>query len=197
MREPIPRIDDSAITRATPRRRALPRQTTNLRRGGRETKLTPELADRILSAIRQGSYREIAAQAAGVRPETLSRWMHRDGEPYETFRCRVEKTEADIERRMVRCVTNAAAADPKYAVTFLERKFPERWARALAPQTPVTVSFNLTQTLQRIEQRELTMKDPRGDRPDRPTILDAIRQGSAVANPPLAGVLPCGKRQAC
>jgi hypothetical protein len=67
---------------------------------------------------------------------------------------------------------------PRYAVAFLERKFPERWARALAPPTPVNVSFNLTQTLQRIEQRALTMKDPRGDRPDRPTILDAIRDTS-------------------
>lgn len=176
MREPIPRLDRAVVTKHKQEDSVrLPRQSTNLGRGGRETKLTPQLALRILNTIREGSYRDVAAQAAGVRPETLSRWLHREGEPYKTFSREVECAEADAERLMVRVVTKAAKKDARYAVAFLERKFPERWARALAPQTPVNVSFNLTQTLQRIEQRELTMKDPRGDRPDRPTILDAIR----------------------
>ena len=39
----------------------------------------------------------LAAQLAGVTPETLAHWMKWDGEPYATFQRLVRKAEADLE----------------------------------------------------------------------------------------------------
>lgn len=66
---------------------------------GRPSKLTPEIEERILEVIRAGNYREAAAQAAGIAPETLSRWMGREREPYRSFRQSVLAAEQVAERR--------------------------------------------------------------------------------------------------
>ena len=46
----------------------------------RPTKLTPAVAERILSAIRAGNFMEVAARYAGISPSTLYRWLER-GDP--------------------------------------------------------------------------------------------------------------------
>ena len=43
----------------------------------RPTKLTVEVRDRIVAAIRAGNYPEAAAQAAGISPSTFYRWLGR------------------------------------------------------------------------------------------------------------------------
>lgn len=96
---------------------------------GRPTKLTPECQQKVVDAIRGGNYREVAAEWAGIAPETLTRWMSRKGHPYEGFRQAVLEAEKAAEIRMVALVMKAAAEDPKHAEWWLERKFHERWGR--------------------------------------------------------------------
>lgn len=44
---------------------------------GRPSKLTAELTDRVVQAVLEGNYLETAAQAAGISPSTLHRWLRR------------------------------------------------------------------------------------------------------------------------
>lgn len=102
-------------------------------KAGRPTKLTPELQASVCGIIEAGNYRCVAAEAVGLGERTLADWMKRgEDEPdsiYGDFRREVLEAEASAERRMVEIVVKAAAEDPKHAQWYLERKFPERWAR--------------------------------------------------------------------
>lgn len=95
----------------------------------RPSKLTPELQERILQAIRGGNFREVAAQWAGIAPETLSRWLARPESRFVTFRQAVLEAEQQAEIRAVALILKAAETDPRNAQWWLERKFPERWGR--------------------------------------------------------------------
>ena len=104
--------------------------------GGRPTALTPEVARKILRAVRAGAHRGIAAQYAGVTRETLSRWLRRPGEPYETFSRLLDQAEAEIEVNLVSLITESQ--DPRVALKFLERRFPQRWARVTVVRSPTS-----------------------------------------------------------
>lgn len=171
MREPVPRDSITPlVTRMPFSLRVLPPPPF---RAGRPTDLTTEKARVILVALANGSYRGPAAEYGGIPEETLSRWMKRTGEPYDTFQRWVREAEAAAEMRMVNAITTAATSKPEYAVTFLERKFPERWGRAVATQ-PVNVNVNVSSLLQQIEARAGQASDPRPPRPDRATIFDVL-----------------------
>jgi hypothetical protein len=105
-----------------------PQSTVTPLGGGRPTVLRPEIASKILTAVRAGAHRSVAAQYAGIPRETLSRWLRRQGEPYETFARLVDQAEAEIEVELVKLITDSR--DPNVALKFLERRFPKRWARA-------------------------------------------------------------------
>ena len=96
---------------------------------GRPTKLTPEVQTKIVQAIAGGNYKEIAAEWAGIAPDTLSRWLSRAREPYLTFRRAVLEAERVAEIRCVALIMKGAAEDPKHAEWLLERKHHERWGR--------------------------------------------------------------------
>src|SRR5438309_5854891 len=97
---------------------------------GRPTKLTPEVAQKIIAALRNGAYRQTAAQWAGIAPETLSRWLSRTGEPYESFAQEVEQAEAGLEVRCVHAIMSQIDLKPELAAFMLERKYPQRWGKA-------------------------------------------------------------------
>jgi hypothetical protein len=75
--------------------------------------------------MRGGNFRETAARYAGVPPETLSRWLARDGQ----FRQAVLEAEQAAEILAVAYIRKAGETDPKHFEWWLERKFPERWGR--------------------------------------------------------------------
>jgi hypothetical protein len=109
------------------------------------------------------------------------------GEPYETFQRLVRKAEAGLEARMVGIITGQAEVRPELALAILERKSPQRWAKAtVVAAPPHHLGFDLTSILQRAQERvaseraqrqlpALTMingttttdipRDPRGPRP--------------------------------
>lgn len=130
--------------------------------GGRPSKLTPDVADRIIKAVRLGNYLETAAQAAGVHPATVYRWLQeadKKGAPAakREFRDALSRARAEAETRMVGSVIKAAAGghvtkritrvlrngdteteetiagpDGRVALEFLSRAFPDRWAKRQA-----------------------------------------------------------------
>lgn len=140
---------------------------------GRPTDLTDDRASKIIMALRLGAHQGPAAAWAGVAPETMSRWMHRTGEPYESFQQKVRESEAWAEVKAAGIVTGSK--DAKDAISFLERRFPKRWARvpSVSVNQNVTV-MDLGAMLDRIEQRRLEARNgqaPHDPRP--PLVLDA------------------------
>jgi transposase len=101
---------------------------------GRQTKLTPEVQDRIVAALRAGNYQETAARYAGISEDTFYEWLKRGkeepGSAYSEFSEAVEKAKADAEVRDVALIDKAAHDGSWQAAAWkLERKFPNKWGR--------------------------------------------------------------------
>lgn len=118
---------------------------------GRPGSLTPEVQRKILETIRKGNYRVTAARVAGITAKTLCGWMRlgraelaewkraadaSPGRPPDPpadgtlgyFCAAVMQAEAEAEARAAESVHQAGASDPKFALAWLERKFPGRWS---------------------------------------------------------------------
>lgn len=100
---------------------------------GRRSKLTPEVQERICKVIRAGNYAYIAAEYAGISETTFYRWMEQ-GEEQKTgrhreFREAVKAAEREAEIRAVATVQQHMGKSWQAAMTYLERKFPQRWGR--------------------------------------------------------------------
>ena len=101
---------------------------------GRPTKLTPEVQDKIVNALRGGNYQETAAQFAGIDEATFYRWMERgaseDEGIYCEFRKAVERAKSQAEVRDLALIDKAAQNGSWQAAAWkLERKFPQKWGR--------------------------------------------------------------------
>ena len=99
----------------------------------RPTKLTPEVKDRILQAVRAGNYAEAASRSAGIAPSTFYRWLDRGSSEehgiYRDFRDAIQRAEAEAEVHAVALVRRAMNADWRAALSYLERRHPARWRR--------------------------------------------------------------------
>ena len=111
---------------------------------GRRIKLTPEVQEKVVAAISNGSYAVVAAELAGISESTYYAWKQRGEEdlaagnasPYLEFLEAIKNAEAAIEMRLVASCTHAAikqrpdgSYDWKAAMTFMERRWPNRWSR--------------------------------------------------------------------
>lgn len=99
----------------------------------RQTKLTPEVTERIVSAIRVGVPHVTAAAAAGINPSTLRLWLANGAkgksQRYIDFAAAVRAAEAEAEARMVALVAKAGLSDWKAAAWMLARRYPERYGQ--------------------------------------------------------------------
>lgn len=101
---------------------------------GRKSKLTPERQERICELLRAGNYAGVAAKAAGIAESTFYAWIER-GEKARTgafaeFAEAVKKAEAEGETAALEIIQTAALESWQAAAWLLERRFPQRWARA-------------------------------------------------------------------
>lgn len=105
---------------------------------GRQTKLTPQVRAAICQRIAAGNHKNVAAVSCGVDPATFYEWIARgEGRDpdraqtplYADFAEAVKKAEADAEVRNVALIEQAAGKEWTAAAWWLERKFPERWAK--------------------------------------------------------------------
>ena len=100
---------------------------------GRRTKLTPEVQDRILQAVRAGlRYRE-AALAAGIDERTFYNWKRRGEEAksgiYFQFFQSLKEAEARGELALLARIQAASQETWQAAAWILERRHRERWGR--------------------------------------------------------------------
>jgi hypothetical protein len=100
----------------------------------RPTKLTPEVQERIITALRAGNYQETAARYAGISEATFYDWMARGreepGSVFAEFLEAVEKAKSDAEVRDLYLIDQAAQTGSWQAAAWkLERKFPHKWGR--------------------------------------------------------------------
>jgi len=98
-----------------------------------KSKLTPARHKAIVDALAMGCWFKTACRAAGVDPATGWRWR-KTGEdtgrqPYRDFCDAVKKAEAQAEVVAVAMVRSAFPKNWAAAMTFLERRFPDRWRR--------------------------------------------------------------------
>jgi hypothetical protein len=88
----------------------------------------------LVDALLEGNYRETAAQLAGIAPSGIRAWLQAadGGEPrYQPIATLVRAAEAIAEAECVSAVRKAGK-DPRNwtaSMTWLERKFPERYGR--------------------------------------------------------------------
>jgi len=100
---------------------------------GRPSKLTPELQQKLVDAIRTGNYYSAACAYAGVSYKVFRDWMIR-GEAQESgkycdFRKAITRAESEAEVRTVALWQKAIPEDWRAAQMFLERRHPDRWGK--------------------------------------------------------------------
>jgi hypothetical protein len=130
--------------------------------------VTTEAANKIIEALRKGSYIKPACEAAGVSYEALRNWILKgeaDAEAgidsdYAQFRDRLTRARAEGEGNLVRKLE----ADPDWraAAFLLERGYRERWGRAEPQQNSPTITLTddqlqaLTEGLRYVRARDVT-----------------------------------------
>lgn len=91
----------------------MPPPKTPRNRGGRPTKLTPEIHQKIRTALLAGNYVEVAAATAGINRDTLYRWLkagartRKRSSPEAEFSDMVQKAMADSEAAALAAITSA------------------------------------------------------------------------------------------
>lgn len=91
----------------------------------RQTRLTPEIQDRIVAYVRDGNYFAVACQLAGIPEETGRAWLsqgrgtnsgRRPKEPFITFATAIKEAEAEAETRAIAVIVEAARGK-EYSIT--------------------------------------------------------------------------------
>lgn len=107
-----------------------------LGRPGRKTLLSPAVHATIISYLRLGSWKNQAAEAAGVSVDSMDNWIARGQrqdaeEPYATFAADVRTAQAEDAVLAMGVVTKAAeGGDWRAAAWKLERKYPLQYGPA-------------------------------------------------------------------
>ena len=97
-------------------------------------KFTPRRKSAILRKMREGHYAKTAAETSGITEQTLYNWLKKGEEPdrhpeHAAFLEAYRKAEAAAEEKAIKAIQAAFPEDWRAAMTYLERRHPERWAR--------------------------------------------------------------------
>lgn len=110
-----------------------------------QVKFSAEIVDQIVDAVRVGNYVSTASAAAGIHRATFYSWMKRgeqasdvranaepltfDDERFADFYDRVSEATAQAEMDAVADVREGKSVKWVAAMTYLERRAPEKWGR--------------------------------------------------------------------
>lgn len=102
-------------------------------KGGRPTKLTPEIHEKIVSLMRAGNYLETAALACGLKPHTVRSWLreaaNQKSGAKRKFLIAVREAMAEPETRDMSVIDIAASSDWRAAAWRLEHRYPQRFSK--------------------------------------------------------------------
>ncbi len=160
--------------------------------GGRPTKLTPEVREKIVCAVRSGNYIHIAAAVAGVHRDRVNEWMKRGSReiervakhsryrvqkterPYVEFSAAMDKALAEAEAHHLGVIERASAQGQWTASAWiLERRHPDRWGRRTQHEVtgqyggPVQHELTLVEIAKAMSV-EVSVDDPEDERPALP-----------------------------
>jgi len=91
-----------------------------------KSKRTPETAERIITLLKLGNYRDHAYTAAGISHDTFYKWLKAD----PAFSEAVEKAEAEaISFHMAQIMKASRDGVWQASAWYLERKYPDRFGR--------------------------------------------------------------------
>jgi hypothetical protein len=136
-----------------PARAIIVEETRERLRQRKNFTLTPEIAASIIQLVRDGNYPVVAARSLGVNEKTFQAWLshgERDferGEPSNVdpeglqleLYLEVETAEAQFETGMVSTIRERIDANKNWTghMTYLERRFPDRWGKRYDAAPPV------------------------------------------------------------
>lgn len=132
-------------------------------RTGRRSKLTPEVEKKIIQALKDGNYFAVACKLAGISPQTGHEWIARgrgtdktrkSSKTFADFANAVKNAEAAAEDKAVRKIVAAGTETWQAAAWYLERKFPDRWARRERPSPDLDFGKMSDEQLERIAEGE-------------------------------------------
>ena len=134
------------------RAKARAEETARRRQGGRRTKLTPELAEEFLAAVRGGASNKVACDLVGICENTLYRWMQEAGRQEELaqaqavadgmqpdeysvvehsalwFREEIARAKAALHRELLGDVLRQShQGNHRASAWLMERKFPHEY----------------------------------------------------------------------
>ena len=93
--------------------------------GGRPSKRTPEIRDRLLSAIGKGLTYDLACAASGLCYDTFNEWRKADAEFSEA----VKRAEGAGAEQLLDTIRAASAENWTAAAWILERRYPHLYGR--------------------------------------------------------------------
>lgn len=172
-------------------------------RTGRRPLLNPTTQERIVTAVRAGSYLDDAAALAGIGRPTLFEWLAKGREAqakadrnetltdrdrlYRDFTDAVETARAEAQLRNIAIIQKAANEGTwQAAAWFLERTNPRKWGRYETveighadtenPRDPSDIASLLDQRIARMRERSLGIIDTdatEADDPEPPSLTIA------------------------
>lgn len=102
-------------------------------KGGRPSKLTPKLQQKICELIQIGNSKKDAALLCGITRRTLEYWLQKaqdeESGPYAAFAEALEQAQATFKQTQIEIITSAAGKQWQAAAWLLERRFPREWGR--------------------------------------------------------------------
>jgi hypothetical protein len=111
--------------------------------------LTDEKENKIISALRIGSYIDVACRASGISKSTFYFWLEKASDQYQeynnprykAFAAKVDKAMAEAEIYLLNDVRKKGQGW-QASMTIMERRWPERWGQKAKVETNATVTIN-------------------------------------------------------
>lgn len=104
-------------------------------KGGRPSKLTPEVEAKILAHLETCCYRWAAARLAGISTQTFYNWIkageRQERGKYRSFLDKVEAAEAEAQRRLLLGIQVQGKDDWKALAWLAEHRFPRDFGMKL------------------------------------------------------------------
>ena len=123
---------------------------------GRPSRLTPDVQELLVQAMRAGAAKTSAAKFAGISHQTILNWQDRanQGEPeYVALFDELEKAEGAFVIRALAQIADAARKGQWTAAAWtLERRYPEEYGRRLVEQKHTGTITHAHAWIERLQQ---------------------------------------------
>lgn len=111
----------------------------------RNSKLTPELGNRIVALIKKGNFAKVAAEACGISESTYYSWMDKGEKSpkgiFHDFYEAVQQANAVPEVEMVGALyAKGLEGDVRAQIEFLGRRYRDRWGAQQSIKAEVTTA---------------------------------------------------------